>query len=52
MGMATKRAMATTVVDDKKGNGDGSKSSVNCNKGGWKATAMRAMAMRVAGEQQ
>ncbi len=53
--MRTKRVMATamvmTVVGDKEGNGDGSKSNGNSNKGGWQATAMRAIATRVAGKQ-
>jgi hypothetical protein len=53
--MATKRAMATatvmTVVRDKEGNGDGSKNNGNNNKGGWQATAMRAIATRVASKQ-
>jgi hypothetical protein len=53
--MATKRAMVTAmvmmVVGDEEGNGSGSKSNGNGNKGGWGATAMRAIAMRVAGKQ-
>ncbi len=47
-------AMTTvmTVVGNKEGNGDGGKSNGDGNKGGWQATAMRAIATRVAGEQR
>ncbi len=55
MAMATKRAMVMatvmTVVGDKEGNGNSHKSNGNGNKGGWGATAMRAIGMRVAGKQ-
>ncbi len=49
---ATKRAMATVmaVVGSKEGKGNGGKIVGIGNKGGWQATAMRAMVMRVAGE--
>jgi hypothetical protein len=47
--MAT--AMMMTVVEDKEGNGNGGKSNGDGNKGGWGATAMRAIATRVAGKQ-
>jgi hypothetical protein len=44
---ATKRAMATVtvmmVVGVKEGNGDSGKSNNDGNKGGWQATAMRAI---------
>ncbi len=53
---ATKRAMATAtvmmVVGDEEGNGDGNKSNANGNKGGWGATAIRAIVTRVVGEQR
>jgi hypothetical protein len=42
-------ATATMVVGDKEGNDDGGKSIGDGNKGGWQATAMRAIATRVAG---
>jgi hypothetical protein len=45
-------AMVTKVVGDKEGNGNGAKSIGNGNEGGWRATAMRAMVTRVAGEQR
>ncbi len=55
MAMATKRVMVMArvmmVVGDKEGNGDVGKSDGNGNKDGWQATAMRAIAMRVAGKQ-
>ncbi len=51
--MVTKRAiaMAMRVAGDKEGNGDSGKSNGDRNKGGGQATAMRAMATRVAGKQ-
>ncbi len=51
---ATKKAMtmATRVASNKEGNGDGGKSNGNRDKVGGQATAMRAMTMRVAGEQR
>ncbi len=45
-------ATVTVVVGDKEGNGDGSKSIGNSDKGGWQATAMRPMTTRAAGEQR
>jgi hypothetical protein len=42
-------AMVTVVVGDKEDYGNGSKSNGNGNEGGWQATAMRAIATRVAG---
>ncbi len=45
-------AMATTVVGNKEGNVDNSKSNGDGDKGGWQATAMRAMVMRVVGKRQ
>ncbi len=54
MAMATKgvmaRATVITVVGDKEGNGGGSKSDGAGNKGCRRATAMRAIATRVAGK--
>ncbi len=52
--MATKwaMAMATSVVGNKEGNGNGSKNDGNGSKGGGRATATRAMVMRVAHEQR
>ncbi len=47
-GMATVTVM--TVGDNKEGNGNGGKSNGKGNKGGWQATAMRAIVMRVAGK--
>ncbi len=45
-------AMVTMVVGDKEGNGNGSKIDGKGDKGGWQATATRAIAIRVAGEQR
>jgi hypothetical protein len=47
-----KRAMAMRVVGNKEGHGNSGKSNGNGNKGGRQATAMRVMAMGVAGKQQ
>jgi hypothetical protein len=53
--MVTKKAMVTatvmTVVGDKEGYGNGSKSNGNSNKGGWQAAAKRVIAMRLVGKQ-
>jgi hypothetical protein len=43
-------ATATVVVGKEEGNGNGSKSNGNSDKGGRQATAMRAMAIWVAGK--
>ncbi len=44
--------MATAVVGGKEGKGNGGKIIGVANKGGWGATATRAMATRVAGKQR
>ncbi len=53
---ATKRDMATAtatmVVGDKEGKGNSGKSNGNGDEGGWRATAIRAMATRVVGKQR
>ncbi len=53
MATVTKRAMVTamgmTVLGNEVGNGTCSKSNGDIDKGDWRATAMRAIATRVAG---
>ncbi len=54
MAMTVKRtmttAMATTVVGNYEGYGDGGKSDGKVDEGGWQATGTGAMVMRVAGK--
>jgi hypothetical protein len=54
MATATKRAMttatATTVVGNEESNDNCGKSNGDGNEGGWRATATRAIATRVAGK--
>ncbi len=50
--VATATARATTVVGNKEGNVNSGKSDGNDDKGGWGATAMMVIAMRVVDKQQ